>query len=434
MKKIITSFALALTSLCLSAEDLSFRGQTDKDPLLYKLGEEIVFRVTLVDKAKKSAPVKGRKLVWERTGDDGKKEKGEALSDEPLVVKTKIDIPGFVRVIVNVLDEKGQKVPGAFAQFDGNAGADVMNIEPSPRPANFDEVWDTAIAKMKSVPMKVRLERVSSPDPAVVMSEFSVNLVPGEGPATGCVAWPAAAADGTLPIKVETPGYGYGRTYISKDNVLRKGGSIVLAITRYGEDPLGSEEYHMNLWTNVCFAFCWHNMTSTNANDQFKMVMRDLRALQFAKTLPQWDGKRIYVGGGSMGGYRSMGLAAFDKDVTSCSAHYSWMTDLAGYTKYKRLEGWLPRWTVELDYIDAVHFAPRITCPVDMLIGLSDYVCPPSGQMILYRLFRGPVTLKALQNAGHGIYYGVTCPTTSYKRGACDTGKVELVPEKKDSK
>ena len=35
MKKIITSFALALTSLCLSAEDLSFRGQTDKDPLLY---------------------------------------------------------------------------------------------------------------------------------------------------------------------------------------------------------------------------------------------------------------------------------------------------------------------------------------------------------------------------------------------------------------
>ena len=121
MKKIITSFALALTSLCLSAEDLSFRGQTDKDPLLYKLGEEIVFRVTLVDKAKKSAPVKGRKLVWERTGDDGKKEKGEALSDEPLVVKTKIDIPGFVRVIVNVLDEKGKKVPGSFAQFDGNA-------------------------------------------------------------------------------------------------------------------------------------------------------------------------------------------------------------------------------------------------------------------------------------------------------------------------
>ena len=46
MKKIITSFALALTSLCLSAEDLSFRGQTDKDPLLYKLGEEIVFRVS----------------------------------------------------------------------------------------------------------------------------------------------------------------------------------------------------------------------------------------------------------------------------------------------------------------------------------------------------------------------------------------------------
>lgn len=428
----VIAVAFVAAAFVLKAENLSFKGATDKDPLLYRTGEEIVFRVTLVDKKRKNAPVKGRKLVWTRTGDDGRKEVGEALSDEPLVVKTKIDIPGFVRVIVNVLDAKGKKVPGAFAQFDGNAGADVMEIMPSPRPADFDRFWDTSIAKMKSVPMKPCLERIHSDDPAVVMSEFSVNLIPGEGPATGRVAWPADAGDGTLPIRVETPGYGYGRNPIHPRSVRQNGGAIVISVTRYGEDPLGSDRYHMNLWTNVCFAFCWHNMTSTNANDQFRMVMRDLRALQFAKTLPQWDRKTVRVGGGSMGGYRSIALAAFDPDVTSCSAHYSWMADLAGHTKYGRLEGWLPRWTVELDYIDAVHFAQRVKCPVDMLIGLSDYVCPPSGQMILYRLFGGPVTLKALQNAGHGIYYGVTCPTTVYRRGAPDaSGKVRLEPEKR---
>lgn len=432
IKETIIAVALVAAAFALKAESLTFTGGTDKDHLLYKTGEEIVFNVTLIDKDKKNAPVKGRKLVWERTGDDGEKANGEAMSDEPLIVKTKIDIPGFVRVIVNVLDENGKKVPGPFAQFDGNAGADVMEIQPSPRPENFDEVWDTAIARMKSVPMKVRLERIHCPNPAVMMSEFSVTLTPGEGPATGRVAWPVDAKDGTLPIRVETPGYGYGRNPINPASVLDKGGNIIIAITRYGEDPLGSDEYHMNLWTNACFAFCWHNMTSTNANDQFRMVMRDLRALQFAKTLPQWDHKTIKVGGGSMGGYRSIALAAFDPDVTSCSAHFSWMADLAGNTKYGRIAGWLPRWTVELDYIDSVHFAPRVKCPVDMLVGLSDYVCPPSGQMILYRLFGGPVKMKALQNIGHGIGFGVKCPETSYSRGPSDgSGKVVLVPDKR---
>ena len=28
---------------------------------------------------------------------------------------------------------------------------------------------------------------------------------------------------------------------------------------------------------------------------------------------------------------------------------------------------------------------------------------------------KGPKSIRALQNAGHGIYYGVTCPEVSFK-------------------
>ena len=256
------------------AETLSFSGETEKNPLLYKVGEEIIFNVTLVDKAAKNAPVKGRRLAWTRTGDDGKTEKGEAVSDGPLAIRTRIDKPGFVRVIVNVLGDNGKPLPGAFEKFDGSAGADV--------------------------------------------------------------------------------------------------------------------------------------------NDMFKMVMRDVRAVAFAKTRPEWDGKTLTVGGGSMGGYRSIALAALDRDVTSCAPHYAWMTDLVGHTNFNRIEGWLPKWTPEMAYVDGANLATRVTCPVSMLIGLSDYVCPPSGEMILFRNCKGPKSIRALQNAGHGIYYGVTCPEVSF--------------------
>jgi hypothetical protein len=73
IKKTIIAVALVAAAFALKAESLTFTGGTDKDHLLYKAGEEIVFNVTLIDKDKKNAPVKGRKLVWERTGDDGER-------------------------------------------------------------------------------------------------------------------------------------------------------------------------------------------------------------------------------------------------------------------------------------------------------------------------------------------------------------------------
>ena len=42
-------------------ESLSFHGTTDKDPIAYACGEEMVFTVTLVDRNAKNAPVAPRR-------------------------------------------------------------------------------------------------------------------------------------------------------------------------------------------------------------------------------------------------------------------------------------------------------------------------------------------------------------------------------------
>ena len=408
-----TAIVLLLTALSISAlaESLTFWGETDRHPISYRTGETIVFTAKLVDRAAKGSMVKGRRLVWTRDGDDGKVEKGEAISDSPLVVRTKIDIPGFVRLTVNVLDENGKIVPGPLSVYVASAGADVGKIRTTPLPKGFNAFWDKTIADLAAEPMRSTLDEAESGDPDVKLRRFSVNLLPGEGPTTGLLAWPKAAAPRSLPIEVIVPGYGYGRSSISPRQVKAGSGRIVLLVTRYGEDPLGSEAYHQNIGTNLAWGFCFRNNSTTNANDMYKMAVRDVRALAFAKTLPQWDGKTIFVGGGSMGGYRAVALAALDRDVTRCEANYSWLCDYAGKAKFGRIGGWLPEWTPELDFVDAVHFATRVTCPVRMQFGLADYICPPSGPMALFNAIASPDKhLRVQQNVGHGFYPSANCP------------------------
>ncbi len=413
MKKIMMVVpALALVCYC-HGENLTFTGTTDRNPLLYKAGETMTFKVTLVDRDAKNAPVKGRKLRWTRTGDDGVVEKGEATSDSPLVVRTKTDKPGFVRLVVKVLGSDGKPLQGMTEQFDGGAGADVNSIVTTPIPQDFDSFWDGQLATLASEPMKGELLPCDLKDADVEFRAFRVNMQPGEGPATGIVAWPKKAAPKSLRMSVHVTGYGFGSTSVSAKEV--KQGWLVASITRHGENPRADKGYYSNLQTNVLKHYCWRNTKTKTANDEFKMIMRDVRALAFLKTLPQWDGKVVKVQGGSMGGFQSIALAALDPAVTECHPFVPWMIDLAGRTNFKRMGGWLPDWTPELAYIDTINLATRVKCPVYMGIGLGDYVCPPSGEMLLFRNLKGPKTMTAKQNMGHGAIYGVNTAEYTYK-------------------
>ena len=74
------------------------KGTTDKNPLLYKSGEEMVFTVE-PQGIKGDIPEGKYFLKWERTGDDGISEKGsEPFTGKPFVYRTSIAKPGFVRL------------------------------------------------------------------------------------------------------------------------------------------------------------------------------------------------------------------------------------------------------------------------------------------------------------------------------------------------
>ena len=133
------------------------------------------------------------------------------------------------------------------------------------------------------------------------------------------------------------------------------------------------------------------------------MALRVLRSLEFLKALPEWDGVRLEVAGGSQGGLQAIWGAGLDPDVTGCKADIPWCCDLAGAAKLGRLNGWHPEYRRPLDYYDAVNHAKRIRCPVEITrAGLGDYTCAPSGVAILYNSIESPKKIIWVQGSTHG--------------------------------
>ncbi|MCR4809685.1 MAG: acetylxylan esterase [Prevotella sp.] len=124
-----------------------------------------------------------------------------------------------------------------------------------------------------------------------------------------------------------------------------------------------------------------------------------VRALDYLCSLPQWDGKNVFVQGGSQGGALSLITAALDPRVTACVANHPALADMAGYLDnraggyphFNKMNNMLTPAKVEtLAYYDVVNFARCIQCPVYMTWGYNDNVCPPTTSHIVWNLITAP--------------------------------------------
>jgi len=124
-----------------------------------------------------------------------------------------------------------------------------------------------------------------------------------------------------------------------------------------------------------------------------------VRALDYLTSLSEWDGKNVFVQGGSQGGALSLITAALDSRVTACVANHPALSDMAGYLDnraggyphFNRLNNMLSAEKVRtMSYYDVVNFARRITCPVFLTWGYNDNVCPPTTSYMVWNLITAP--------------------------------------------
>ena len=105
-----------------------------------------------------------------------------------------------------------------------------------------------------------------------------------------------------------------------------------------------------------------------------------------------------------MGGYQAIAVAALENSITSVSASVPGRCDMAGMQLSNRMNpGDLPDWCEAVSYYDTAYFAERITCPVNVTVGLGDVSCPPSGITCMYNALDCEKTVSYLQNTGHSV-------------------------------
>ena len=417
------------------------KGATDKSPLAYACGEEMVF--TLEPMGLEGVFPEGEYLLaWKRSDDYGKVESGEVpFTGKPFVYKTSLDKPGFVRLEAYVvgkdrkrvmkklagdtLTPEGLAAMNAFERakrnvfFDGGAGAgvDSLALAPEAEPKDFDGFWGRQFARLDKVPARAERAEVASGNPKVRLFAVQVDCA-GLRPVTGYLSVPKAVDGGaTFPCRLETHGYSGDNCVHHAPKTVRDG-EIVFNINAHGlklaefgatdaDTKALRSEIRSGVWT---YAFDPVQNKDPEVAYFNGMALRVKRALQYLKTIKGWNGKDLVASGGSQGGLQTIWAAACGEGVTRAESGITWCCDM--FMNNARLDGkassggWYVKWVPGIAYYDAAVWAKRIpeSCFTSITrAGLGDYTCPPMGLAKLWNNIPGKnKSIKWVQGSQHG--------------------------------
>ena len=256
------------------------------------------------------------------------------------------------------------------------------------RPADFDAFWNKLLSQAARIPLNASIERVplrSTPEVDVYLAHY--DSLDGVRIA-GWYCLPHERS-GKLPAMIYMPGY-VGEPSIPRENA-RKGYATFGAITRG------------KLRSNGQFNPGYPGLLTHNIIDRQTYSYRGLyidasRVIDFLLSRDEVDHGRIGVTGGSQGGGLTIATAALRPEVRAAVAAApfpcGFMDAIAlGNTyPYQEIRDYLRlyperRAAVEktLAYFDGINFAPRVTCPIIVHIGLQDNVCPAETGFAAFR-------------------------------------------------
>ncbi len=372
-----------------------FRFFSNKSPLSYLCRESMTFFISAIEDGKN---ISCEHIKWEIRGDDGKilKGIGSCTTEKELVLKTTIERPGFVHIICTAVDENCNEIEN-FDILNAGVGAQINEIEYHDIiPGDFDDYWQDIEKLVDDFPLEVIYKQRVTQNVRKDFIAYYVQIkTPCGRPASGCITIPDK--NGKFPIRIEFSGYGIGNVdFLYEDN------TIFAYFNAHGiENYLSKEEIEYKYKDELDGYGFSNEENSSNKTTYFRnMMIRNLIATKFLKTLPCWDGNNLIASGGSQGAMQATTVAAHDKNVTYLLIDVPWFCDLnaiaSGY-----MRGWRPDFAQGLRYFDTVAQATRVKCPVSIKAGLGDYICPPSSIMSLYNSLNTKKDMKFIQCRTH---------------------------------
>ncbi len=321
-----------------------------------------------------------------------------------------------------VIDMGTLKQPGFLdlrlkATVDGKTSEHHVKVGFSPEllkpytknPADFDDFWQKKLEEARKTPLAVECHKVEK----YSTDQFDCFLLKmrtdRQHSIYGYLTKPKQAqadsqsAARKYPVVLCPPGAGIKTIKEPMRNTYyAKNGFIRLEMEIHGLNPEMTEEQFREIST----AFSGENGYLENGldnRDNYYMkhvYVACLRAIDYLCSLPEWDGRNVFVQGGSQGGALSLITAGLDSRVTACVANHPALSDMAGYAEKGRTGGY-PHFVREnqmltaekistMQYYDVVNFARRIKCPVYLTWGYNDNVCPPTTSYIVWNLITAP--------------------------------------------
>ena len=376
-------------------------GKTQQDALSYKVGEEIKFNIHLTDSEDTQKTYPCSRFVWNAEADDGQTWSGSKKGDSGrMTLGFTMTKPGAIRVTVRALDQDGNElsnvtpfVGGAFAGFDQIKTGVAC-------PADFDEFWQNQLNVLDQYQPEVIEKKLVSTSETFYTYSVKIRTHQADAPVTGYLVVPKDAKPGSLKIRLSFSGY-----ESSTNKPTPPTGStayITLSVNAHSMENGQPDSYYADLKASLGqFGFSASDYTDPSTSYFRNMILRDVQALRYAKTLPEWNGKNIELSGGSMGGFQATAVAALEPGVTKLTVHIVWMCDVSGRS-IGRLEGWLPEYTANLNYFDSVNFAARVPCPTTITrAGLIDYTTTPIGVAAYYNALKVEKSIEFVQSAEH---------------------------------
>ena len=368
---------------------------TDKSPISYKCNETICFTVNAREKCE---AIPFSFLKWTIRTDDGQSNEGLYAYDcgKPLKVEAVLSRPGFVRLTVEAFNQEGRP-DESFDILEAGAGAEIEKLSYLDEiPADFDAYWrEIEKSVTNHIPQILYHQEITEGVPKGFRA-FDIQIsTPCEGrPASFVLTYPSA--DGKYPLHVSFIGYAVrGAFPLYAEN------TVSLHVNAHGiENADTMVESQVKYPDLKNYGFDRSKNASNMTTYWRNMMIRDLTAVRYAKTLPCWNGEGLTVFGRSQGALQATTMAAHDKDVTFLDINIPWFCNLKAES-YGFMEGWRPAPDEGLRYFDTVAQATRVSCPVRIGLRLGDYICPPSTTLTLYNTFNGIKAANILQAGTH---------------------------------
>ena len=396
-------FAVMAAALAAAGDEVAVTARAERETALYALGETIVFRV--------NGP-SGVELPYTLTGDGGFREAGKlAMKDGRAEVSVTPKRHGFVLLSITPPANDAKRPRPVCA----GAGVSVEKIRPgTPECPDFDRFWQNEAAAVRQAKFESSQTEVEQKNPKAKV--FDVRLTDGKLAVRGYLVLPAEAKRGGHPILMMFNGAGtIGADYRSAVTRAARYDCIVFNMSIHDvPNGLSPQEKAKLRRSPEIFQYMYRGVDSPETYPIRDIFRRVVCAIEYMKTRPEWDGKRIIMQGGSLGGAQAIFASYIEPKTVLCIANAPALSDHFG-GDLKQAAGWPNMFETltkkKLDptaarrtmgYFDTVNFAKKLPCPIRLSVGFIDTICPPTSVYALYNSIPGKKSIINVVTGAHG--------------------------------